>query len=47
MQILKTQMTLKALPFHNPIHELSTQATVEQQAAFKETQTINSSTVEQ
>lgn len=29
-------MTLKALLFDNPIHELSTQATVEQQAASKE-----------
>lgn len=29
---------LKALLFHNPIHELSTQAIVEQQAAFKQNQ---------
>lgn len=36
MQILKIQMTLKALLSHNPIHELSTQVTVEQQAAAKE-----------
>lgn len=33
---MQTQITLKDLLLHSPIHELSTQATVEQQAASKE-----------